>query len=94
MGNTLAIDSIGASGSITCFYAPRDLHSIFNRWHYSVLDVYVLAITAPQYLVGCTIVSDTEFIIDTLTDRYVYDVKPGFKNFILKQKLLGESIYC
>lgn len=93
LGNTLVIDSIGATGSMRCLYAPYDLHNMFNRWQYSVLDVYVLALIAPQYLIGCTIVSDTEFIIDTLTDRYIYNVKPGFKNFILKQKLLGNSIF-
>lgn len=55
----------------------------------SVLDLYALAIVEPDLVRDCNIVSDTEFLVNTFTSKYIFNVSKGLRNYFLKQKLLG-----
>lgn len=52
-----------------------------------------MSIIAPQTVVGCNVVSETEFIVDTLTDRYIFEVKSGLRSYVLKCKMLNKFYF-
>lgn len=84
------IDTIGINNNIS-FYSHHS-QRVVNVLHEnvsSIVDLYKLSNIASGVAVGCTIPSNTEFIVDTLTDKYIFSVREGFRNFLLRQKLLS-----
>lgn len=84
------IDTIGINNNIS-FYSchSKRVVDVLHENISSIVDLYKLANIASGVAIGCSIPSNTEFVVDTLTDKYIFSVREGFRNFLLRQKLLS-----
>lgn len=93
LGNTVVVKYITDNNFVQPRFQPRDTLSVIRGELMSVVDLYALAVFSPELAVGCTIESDNSFIVDTLTDRYVFEVKDGVRNYFLKCKLTNSHYF-
>lgn len=94
IGNVVVVDKVLKNNEVIYAYNPEDVtFNVIESDITSVMDLYWMSIIAPQTVVGCNVVSETEFILDTLTDRYIFDVKSGLRNYVLKCKLLNKFYF-
>lgn len=93
LGNTIVVKSVTDDNFVQVRFQPRDTFSVIRCTITSIVDLYALAIFSPELAVGCTIESDNSFIVDTLTDRYVFRVKNGVRNYFLKCKLTNSTYF-
>lgn len=89
LGDTSLIGDIHEDTGVASIYESSKIKKYVPYKIMSVLDLYALAIVAPDLVRGCNIVSDTEFLVSTFTSKYIFNVSKGLRNYFLKQKLLG-----
>lgn len=90
LGDVVVIDSILEDNSVSCLYEPVEKLKKYTLINIrSVMDLYVLALLEPSLVVGCDVVDNDKFIVDTLDAKYIFDVDVRLKYYLLKEKLLG-----
>lgn len=89
---TLIVSEI-TDNSVFCFYMLDKVMDLLYSNTLTLFHLYLLTFFYPSYTVGSTIVSDTEFIVDNMTDRFVFEVNTKLYASLCKNKLLGNDIF-
>lgn len=94
IGDSVLVGKIFSNNEVDCLFHPEDvIYDVIESDITSVMDLYWMSIIAPQTVVGCNVVSDTEFVVDTLTDRYIFEVKSGLRNYVLRCKMSNKFYF-
>lgn len=89
LGKTMLLRGIDENNQVSKFNQVLSSAEFTKGYLSSLIDLYLLAVQAPYYVIGCDACKSCEFIVDTLADRYVFEVADGLKQYLLKGKLIS-----